>query len=311
MKQSVSIATESYTPSATDERQDDTRAFQLLAARGQWQIELGRLRRHRLAMIGLSIILIIALAAVLSPWLAPYPYAEQHLDFIRTAPNAQFLLGTDSLGRDILSRLLYGARIALLVGLLVVVIEVAVGVPLGMAAGYFPGRVDVAIGTLTDIVWAFPPLILALGVVAALGANLFNAVIAIALVSWVPFARVTRAKVLSLRQREFVQASVSIGSTHLHILRRHILPNLMNTVVVLVTLTLPGALLAAAALSFLGFGVQPPTAEWGAMLNEGRPYLQDAPWIATFPGLAILLTVVGFNLLGDGVRDVFDPRQKG
>lgn len=278
--------------------------------RNQWQLDLQRLRRHRLAMTGLVLILTIVLAALLATWLAPYPADEQHLDFIRSAPNRQFFLGTDNLGRDLLSRLLHGARLALLVGLVVVAIEVVVGVPLGMVAGYFRGRWDIAISTLTDMVWAFPPLVLALGVVAAVGPGLFNAVIAIALVSWVPFTRVTRAKVLSLRQRDFVQASIAIGSTHGHILWRHILPNIVITNLVLVTLTLPGALLTAAALSFLGFGVQPPTAEWGAMLNEGRPYLQDAPWIATFPGLAILVTVVGFNLLGDGLRDLFDPRQK-
>ena len=281
-----------------------------LSVRSQWQVELQRLRRHRGAMAGLLLILMIVLAALLANWVAPYPVDEQHLDFIRSAPSRQFLLGTDSLGRDLLSRLLYGARIALLVGLVVVAIEVLVGVPLGMVAGYFRGRTDVAIGTLTDMVWAFPPLVLALGVVAAVGPGLFNAVVAIALVSWVPFTRVTRAKVMSLRQRDFVQASIAIGNTHGRILWQHILPNIVVTNLVLVTLTLPGALLTAAALSFLGFGVQPPAPEWGAMLNEGRPYLQDAPWIATFPGLAILLTVVSFNLLGDGVRDAFDPRQK-
>jgi len=281
-----------------------------LPVRSQWQLEWQRLRRHRTAMIGLLLILVIVLAALLAPWLAPYPVDEQHLDFIRRAPDGQFRLGTDSLGRDVLSRLLYGARIALVVGLVVVAIEVVIGVPLGMVAGYFRGRWDLAISTLTDIVWAFPPLVLALGVMAAVGPGLFNAVIAIALVSWVPFTRVTRAKVLSLRQRDFIQASIAIGSTHGRILWRHMLPNILVTNLVLVTLTLPGALLTAAALSFLGFGVQPPTPEWGSMLNEGRPYLQDAPWIATFPGLAILLTVVGFNLLGDGLRDVLDPRQK-
>lgn len=262
-------------------------------------------------MIGALILLAIVLAALLAPWLAPYPFDAQDLDHIRVAPNGQFLMGTDSLGRDLLSRLLVGARIALWIGLLVVTIEVVIGVPLGMLSGYFRGRWDIAIMTLTDMVWAFPPLVLALGVVAALGANLFNAVIAIALVSWVPFTRVTRAKVLSLRQQEFVQASEAIGSSHGYILWRHILPNIMATNLVLITLTLPSALLTAAALSFLGFGVQPPTPEWGAMLNEGRPYLQDAPWIATFPGLAILLTVIGFNLLGDGARDAFDPKQRG
>lgn len=292
------------------EEQRAERKVLTLPVRSQWQVELQRLRRHRTAMIGLLLILLIVLAALLAPWLAPYPVDEQHLDFIRSAPNGQFLLGADSLGRDLLSRLLYGARIALLVGLVVVAIEVVVGVPLGMVAGYFRGRWDIAISTLTDMVWAFPPLVLALGVMAAVGPGLFNAVIAIALVSWVPFTRVTRAKAMSLRQRDFVQASIAIGSSHGRILWRHILPNIVVTNLVLVTLTLPGALLTAAALSFLGFGVQPPTPEWGSMLNEGRPYLQDAPWIATFPGLAILLTVVGFNLLGDGLRDVFDPRQQ-
>jgi len=307
--------TTSLTPSSTTtqtqahRRIDQNLAILNRAARKQWQIDILRLRRHPGAMTGLALILAIGIAALLAPWLAPYSPTEQHLDFIRTAPGDQFWLGTDSLGRDMLSRLLYGARIALLIGLVVVVIEVAIGVPLGMAAGYFGGWLDVATGTLTDIVWAFPPLVLALAVVAAIGPGLINAVIAIALVSWVPFARVTRAKVLSLRQREFIQASIAIGSSHRHILWRHILPNIANTTVTLIALTLPSALLAAAALSFLGLGIQPPTPEWGAMLSEGRPYLQDAPWIATFPGLAILLTVIGFNLLGDGARDAFDPKQ--
>lgn len=277
----------------------------------QWQMDLQRLRRQPGVIAGLLLLSLILLAAILAPYIAPYPYDEQHLDFIRVAPNGQFWLGTDNLGRDLLSRLLYGGRIAFLVAVVVVVIEVVIGVPLGMAAGYFSGRLDLAIGTLTDIVWAFPALVLALGIVAAMGPGLINAVVAIALVSWVPFTRVTRAKVMSLRQREFVQASIAIGASHGYILRRHILPNILLTVLVLVTLTLPGALLTAAALSFLGFGVQPPTPEWGGMLNEGRNYIQGAPWIATFPGLAILLTVIGFNLLGDGLRNLFDPKQRG
>lgn len=281
-----------------------------LPVQNQLLIELGQLFRHRLAMIGAIILLAIVIAALLAPWLSPYPIDAQNLDHIRVPPSRQFLMGTDSLGRDIFSRLLHGARIALWIGVLVVAIEVAIGVPLGMISGYFGGRLDVAIMTLVDIVWAFPPLVLALGVVAALGANLMNAVIAIALVSWVPFTRITRAKVQALRHQEFIQASIAIGSSNVYILWRHILPNILATNLVLITLTLPSALLTAAALSFLGFGVQPPTPEWGAMLNQGRPYLQEAPWIATFPGIAILLTVVGFNLLGDGVHDVLDPKQK-
>ena len=281
-----------------------------LGPRSQFQLELQRLCRHRLAMVGLIGVLLLIAAALLAPWLAPYPYAEQHLDFIRVPPGSQFFFGTDSLGRDIFSRLLYGARMALLVGLVVVAIETVVGVLLGMVAGYFRGYTDLAINMVSDMVWAFPPLVLVLGVVAAVGPGLFNAAVALALTSWAPFTRVTRAKVLSLRQRDFVQASVAIGSGHGRILWRHILPNLVATNLVLIMLALPSALLTASVLSFLGFGVQPPAADWGAMLNEGRPYLQEAPWIATFPGLAILLTVVCFNLLGDGVRDAFDPRQK-
>lgn len=305
-----SASTPSTAPSTSSANSSHAAALPAMPARSQLSLQLRRLLHHRLAMLGATLLLVIALGALLAPWLAPYAFDEQNLDAIRVAPNGQFLLGTDSLGRDIFSRLLYGARIALWLGLLVVAIEVAIGVPLGMIAGFFRGQLDIAIMTLTDMVWAFPPLVLALGVVAALGPNLINAVIAIALVSWVPFTRITRAKVLSLRQQEFVQASEAIGSSRAYILWRHILPNLVPTTLVLVTLTLPSALLTATALSFLGFGVQPPTPEWGSMLNEGRPYLQEAPWISTFPGLGILLTVVGFNLLGDGVRDVFDPKQK-
>lgn len=271
--------------------------------------KLRLLARHRMAMLGLAIIALIGGAALLAPWLAPYPVDEPHLQFIRAAPSRQFLLGTDSLGRDMLSRLLYGARIAFMIAAVIVAIEVIIGVPLGMVAGYYGGRIDLLFNILTDVIWAFPPLVLALGVVAVLGSGLFNAILAIAFVSWAPFARVTRAKVRSLRGREFVEASIALGSSHGRILRRQILPHVIATNLVLVMLTLPGALLAAASLSFLGFGVQPPTPEWGAMLNEGRLYLQEAPWMSTFPGLAILLTVVGFNLFGEGVRDVLDPQQ--
>lgn len=281
-----------------------------IAARSQLQLELHRLFRQRLAMVGLAGVLVIVAAALLAPWLAPYPFDAQHLDAIRMAPGRQFFFGTDSLGRDLFSRMLYGARVALLVGCVVVTIEVIVGVCLGMLAGYFRGAVDLAITMVSDLVWAFPPLVLVLGIVAAVGPGLFSAAIVLALTNWAPFARVTRAKVLALRERDFVQASLAVGSSHGRILWRHILPNLIPTNLVLVMLTLPSALLTASALSFLGFGVQPPTADWGAMLNEGRPYLQQAPWISTFPGLAILLTVVCFNLLGDGVRNAFDPRQR-
>lgn len=296
------------------DRQDSMTADNVrlsLAPRSQFQLEVQSLFHQRLAMVGLFGILLLVIVALCAPWLAPYPFDEQHLDAIRVPPSAQFFFGTDNLGRDLLSRVLYGARVALLIGIVVVALETVIGVTLGMLAGYFRGYTDLAISMISDMVWAFPPLVLVLGVVAAVGPSLVNAAIALALTSWAPFTRVTRAKVMALRQRDFVQASIAIGSGHGHILWRHILPNLVATNLVLVMLNLPSALLTASALSFLGFGVQPPAADWGAMLNEGRSYLQDAPWIATFPGLAILLTVVCFNLLGEGVRDAFDPRQRG
>jgi peptide/nickel transport system permease protein len=197
-----------------------------------------------------------------------------------------------------------------MVGLIVVLIEGGIGISLGLLAGYFGGRLDTLISAFTDTVWAFPPLVLGLGIVTALGPGLYNAVAAIAICSWAPFTRITRSKVQTIRELEFVEAGRAIGETDANLILRYIVPNIIAPNIVLATISLPSALLMASAMSFLGFGAQPPSPDWGAILSEGREYLRAAPWISTFPGVAILLTVLGFNFLGDGLRDAFDPRLK-
>jgi len=260
-------------------------------------------------LIGLALVFFLALTATLAPIIAPYEYDAQDLTQIRQQPSSEHFFGTDKYGRDVFSRVVYGSRIALQVAFVVVGIELIVGVTLGMLAGYFGGWVDSLISGLTDMVWAFPPLILALGIISAIGSGLINVMIALAITSWAPFARVTRAKVLSMKEREFVEAGIAIGETDANLLFRYLLPTVIAPNVVLATLTIPAAILTTSALSFLGFGAQPPSPDWGAILNEGREFLRDAWWISTFPGLAILLTALAFNFLGDGLRDVLDPKQ--
>lgn len=265
--------------------------------------------RHKPALFGLAIIILLVLVATFAPIIAPFEYDVQDFSSIRLSPSANHLFGTDKYGRDVFSRVVYGSRIALMVSALVVIIELVVGITLGMLAGYFGGKVDMLISSFTDMVWAFPPLILALGIISAIGTGLVNVVIAIAISSWAPFARVTRAKVLSIKELEFIEAGVAIGETDFNILFRYLLPTVIAPNLVLATLTIPAAILTTSSLSFLGFGAQPPSPDWGAILNEGREFLRDAWWISTFPGLAILVTTLAFNFLGDGLRDVFDPKQ--
>lgn len=276
----------------------------------QLQMELQRLKRHKPAIVGLGITLFIIIIAIFAPLLAIHPFAEQNLAHMLEGPSREFPLGTDGVGRCIYSRIIYGSRIALLVGIVVVSIEAGIGISLGLFSGYFGGKIDKVIMGTTDTVWAFPPLVLALGIVTAIGPGLFNVVAAIAIVSWAPFTRITRAKVLTVKKRDYVEAGRAIGESDTSLLLRYILPNILAPNLILATLTFPSALLTASAMSFLGFGAQPPSPDWGAILNEGREYLRSAPWISTFPGIAILVTVFGFNFLGDGLRDAFDPRLK-
>ncbi len=263
---------------------------------------------HWSARTGLIISIFIILIAIFAPLIAPRSYAQTDLKHRLEPPSPDFPFGTDELGRCIFSRVIYGSRIALWVGILVVIVEALVGVTLGIIAGYWEGWVDRVISFLSDSIWALPPIVLALGVVTVIGPGISQVVTAIAIVSWPPFTRVSRAKVLSIKNREFVIAAKAIGESDISIIVRYILPNIIPSILVLATLTLPTAILSTTALSFLGFGAQPPTPDWGDMIAKGMGYLQIAPWISTFPGIFLVITSLGFNLLGDGLRDLIDPR---
>lgn len=275
----------------------------------EWRRLWFRFRQSTLSLVGLGIVLAVALAAVFAPVLAPYPgHAGSVVDFDRTLqpPSARNLLGTDDAGRDILSRILFGARISVTLGVVVLAIAVAVGVPLGLVAGYRGGAVGNVIMRVTDVFLAVPPIALALAVTAALRPNLTNAMVAIAFAWWPWYTRLVYGQVLSLREAPFVEAARGLGAGPWRIAVREILPNAWSPIIVKATLDLGFVILTASGLSFLGLGAQAPTPEWGTMIAEGRGYLPGAWWAATFPGLAIFLTVLGFNLLGDGLRDVFD-----
>jgi peptide/nickel transport system permease protein len=264
-----------------------------------------------MALAGLTIVLAAIAAAVVAPWVMPYDPAAQQLALRLAGPSAAHWFGLDELGRDIFARVLAGARISLLVGLVVVGVSSTIGVALGSVAGYFGGRVDEAISRLIDILLAFPGLLLAIALVAVLGPSLTNVVLALSLIGWVGYARLVRGQVLRARELEFVQAARALGATTPRILARHVVPSTLPAVTVQATLGMGGAILAEAALSFLGLGVQPPTPSWGTMLSYGRAHLLDAPHLTVFPGLAIALLVLGFNFLGDGLRDRLDPAMQG
>jgi peptide/nickel transport system permease protein len=270
-----------------------------------------RVFHSRSAQIGGVIMVVLLVAAVFGPLLAPYPPNKPSYVHQFESPSRSHLLGTDEFGRDTLSRLLYGARIALAIGLIADGIAGVIGTVLGLISGYYVGKVDSWIMRLMDIMLAFPYLLLAMIVVAVLGPSLRNAMIAIGVVYVPQFARLVRGTVLSVREQDYVDAATVIGSSAPRIMLRHVLPNAFVPIIVMSTLTIGYAILEASGLSFLGLGAQPPTAEWGAMLSGGRNYMLSDIWLATIPGLAILITVLGFNLLGDGLRDALDPRTRG
>ena len=252
----------------------------------------------------------MSLAAVAAPLLAPHDPDALHLDAILAPPSSDFWLGTDRLGRDVFSRLLYGGRVSLWVGFVAVGISSLIGVTLGLVSGYFRGWVDEAIMRLVDVMLCFPSFFLILSVIAFLEPSLTNIMIVIGLTSWMGIARLVRAETLSLREREFVDAARLAGCSTARILWRHILPNALAPVLIAATLGIAGAILVESGLSFLGLGVQPPDASWGNMLQEGKAALETAPWLSVYPGIAILLTVLGYNLLGESLRDLSDPRLK-
>jgi peptide/nickel transport system permease protein len=265
--------------------------------------------RNRLALVGLSIVLLLVAVALLAPWLAAYSPTVGDLASERLlAPSVQHLLGTDDQGRDILSRLIYGARITLYVVVLVAVLAAPIGLVVGTVSGYAGGWIDALLMRVTDIFLAFPRLILALAFVAALGPGIENAVIAIAITSWPPYARIARAETLTIRQADYILAAQLLGASSWRIVLRHIMPLCLSSVIVRVTLDMAGIILTAAGLGFLGLGAQPPTPEWGAMIANGRQFVLDQWWVAAAPGAAIFLVSLAFNLLGDGLRDALDPK---
>jgi peptide/nickel transport system permease protein len=258
--------------------------------------------------LGAAIVGIAVVAALIGPIVAPFDSTAQELALRLTGPSPQHWFGLDELGRDILSRVLAGARISLLVGIVVVSISSSVGILVGAVAGYFGGRLDEVLSRIIDVLLAFPGLLLAIAMVAVLGPSLVNVVFALSLIGWVGYARLVRGQVLRARELEFVQAARALGASTPRVLVRHVIPTALPAVSVQATLGMGGAILAEASLSFLGLGVQPPTPSWGTMLNYGRIHLLDAPHLTIFPGLAIAVLVLGFNFLGDGLRDALDPK---
>ncbi|MED4989425.1 nickel transporter permease [Parageobacillus toebii] len=275
-----------------------------------WKEGWRRFRKNKMALVGLGIVVFFILLAIFAPLLAPYDFKEQNLAERLQPPSSKHLFGTDDFGRDIFSRVIYGARISLWVGFFSVLGSVIVGSMLGIIAGYYGRWIDGIISRLFDIMLAFPSILLAIGIVAVLGPSLQNALIAIAVINIPNFGRLIRSRVLSIKQEEYVMAAKAIGMSDMRILFHHILPNSMAPIIVQGTLAIATAIIEAAALGFLGLGAQPPNPEWGKMLADSKDFLTQAPWTMIFPGIAIMLTVLGFNLMGDGLRDALDPRMK-
>lgn len=277
-----------------------------------WVIDaVARVRESRSAMLGLTIIVLLVLLAIFAPQLSPNDPTDVCLGDRLISPftESKYPLGTDHLGRCVLSRLLYGARISLAVGITVVGISTVIGVTLGVVSGYYGGISDSVIMRFVDATLSLPSIFLAVVIAGMLGRGLASVMIALVAIEWTSYARVARGSVLSLKEKEFVESARSLGVRDSYIMARHILPNIIAPVIVVATIGMAYVILAAAALSFLGFGAQPQTPEWGAMLNAGRVYMRTAPYLTIFPGLAIMLLVLAFNLLGDGLRDILDPRR--
>jgi peptide/nickel transport system permease protein len=291
-------------------RSGEGRAASTRADAGPWRRAWRRLRRRRSAVFGLAVVAAFVVVALFAPWLAPFDPIETSWSAIRQAPSAVHWFGTDEVGRDVLSRVVWGTRASLLAGVVSVSISLAFGVPIGLAAGFMGGFVDGVISRLTDAFLACPFLILAIALAAFLGPNLTNAMIAIGISATPIFVRLTRAQVINVKVEDFIEAARALGNAPLRIALRHVLPNVLPPLIVQATLAIAAAVIAEASLSFLGLGQQPPAPSWGSMLNTAKNYVDNAPWMAVWPGLAIFVLVLAFNLLGDGLRDALDPRQR-
>lgn len=290
---------------------DDSPNSKIQANLGNSYRMLRALMRNPLAVVGGVIILTLVLAAIFAPWIAPQTPLGQDLSARLLPPSAAHWMGTDELGRDIFSRVVYGARITLMIVALVAIISAPLGLLIGAVAGYFGGWIDKILMGITDVFLSMPKLILALAFVAALGPGIENAIIAIAITSWPAYARIARAETMTFRNSEFISATRLLGGSHTRIIVRHVLPLCTSSMIVRVTLDMAGIILTAAGLGFLGLGAQPPLPEWGAMISRGRTFILDQWWVATMPGFAIILVSLGFCFLGDGLRDVLDPKQGG
>lgn len=273
-----------------------------------WGQVFVRLRKNRMALFGLAILVCLLLTALFANVIAPFPYDEQDLFATLEGPSMAHWFGTDEFGRDILSRIIFGSRISLQVGFVAVGFSVAVGGFLGAVAGYYGGKIDNVIMRFMDVLLSIPQLLLAISVAASLGPGLLNLMLAVGIAAIPQYARLVRASVLSIRDQEFVEAAISVGSSDLRIIFKHILPNCLAPIIVQATLGVAFAILTAAGLSFIGLGLEPPTPEWGAMLSGGREFIRDYPYMTMFPGMAIMITILGLNFLGDGLRDALDPK---
>ena len=263
--------------------------------------------KNRAALIGLVIFILLIIVAILAPIIAPYDPNAQNIPNRLAQPSSSHLLGTDEFGRDILSRIIWGTRISLIVGFSVVAISISIGIIVGAVSGYYGGRVDTFLMRITDVFLSFPGLILAIGIMVILGPSLTNLILTLGIISWPTATRVVRGQALSIRDADYIQASKAIGTSGIKIILEHIIPNTISPVIIVATLGMGFAILAEAGLSFLGLGVVPPTPSWGSMISEGRTYFLVSPNMMTFPGLAISITVLAFNVIGDGLRDALDP----
>ncbi len=275
-----------------------------------WRDAWRRLIRNRLAVVGGLVVLLLCLVAIFADVLAPYPYTKANFGRIYEFPSWDFPLGTDQLGRDVLSRMIYGARVSMLVGLGAQLIVVLIGLPIGAVAGYAGGRVDLLLTRFIDVMYAFPRLLFVILVMSMLGAGLMNIFIAIGLTGWVGIARQTRAQVLAIREREFVEGARALGAGFWRVMTRHVLPSALTPIVVSVTFGIPEAIFTEAALSFIGVGINPPTPSWGQMVGENQQFLRSYWYLCVFPSIAIALTMLSFTFFGDGVRDALDPKMK-
>lgn len=304
----MSDTTPNTTEKSARQRQPDDQRFDT-GRYARWTTVFRRTIQNRFALFGLLVVVALVVVAIAAPIIAPYDPAEPDYTALKQPPSVDHPFGTDTYGRDVFSRVVFGSRYAVFLGIVIVGIEMLIGVSLGLVAGYYGGLTESAIMRLVDISLSIPAIVLALAIAGMLGGGLYPLIIAVSLVGWRGFARLVRGDVKSVMEEEYIESAHAAGVSDLRIIARYVLPNTASSIIVYTTLTIPTVILWSAGLSFLGMGVQPPKPEWGAILAAGRGDIDSAWWIATFPGLAIMLTVIGFNGLGDGLRDALDPRQ--